>query len=100
MPNYSTIFCIFTLEKAVFRGKEARKRAVSLIELEVSLGVVVRDILYHTSENLHITWQQTLLYVVAEDITEDTTEILMTRIAQERTRVSEHTYETAQQSKY
>jgi hypothetical protein len=54
-----------------------------LIELKVSLCVVIRDIFYHTAENLHIIWKQTLLYVISEDITENTTEILMTRIAQE-----------------
>ena len=50
------------------------------IELEVVAGVVVADVLNHAREALHVVWQQTLLNVVAEQIAEQTAEILMTRI--------------------
>ena len=61
---------------------------------------MITDILYHTSQDLLIIWQQTFLYIITKKVTEDTAEILMTRITQERAAVSEHTYETAQQAKY
>ena len=65
-----------------------------LIELEVTAGIVIADILYHTRENLMIVGQQTLLNVVTKHITEYTTEILVTWIAEERAAVSKHTHET------
>ena len=70
------------------------------IELEVVLGIVVRYVLYHAAEHLLIVGQQALFNVVAKDVAEQTAEVLMTRITQERARVCEHTHETAQQAKY
>ena len=74
--------------------------AMQSIELEVVLGIVVRYVLYHAAEHLLIVGQQALFNVVAKDVAEQTAEVLMTRIAQERARVCEHTHETAQQAKY
>ena len=54
-----------------------------LIELEVAAGVVVRDVLHHTSKCLHVARQQALLHVVAEQVAEYAAEVLMTRITQE-----------------
>ena len=71
-----------------------------LIELEITLGVVVGDVLYHTIKYLVVIGKKTLLYVVAEDVAEQTTEILMTRIAQERAGVGEHSYKTTEQTKH
>ena len=70
------------------------------IELEVVLGVVVRYVLYHAAEHLLIVGQQALFSVVAKDVSEQTAEVLRTRIAEERARGCEHTHETAQQAKY
>lgn len=51
-----------------------------LIELEIVACVVVADILNHTRETLHIVRQQALLYIIAEQVAKQTTEVLMTRI--------------------
>ena len=37
----------------------------ALVELEIAAGVVVADILDHTSEQLSVVGQQALLHVVA-----------------------------------
>ena len=71
-----------------------------LIELEISTSVVVRDVFNHLAQQLTIVGQQALLYVVTQHIAENTTEILVTWIAQERTAVGQHTYEAAQQAQY
>lgn len=49
-----------------------------LIELEVVASIVVRDILYHTREALHVVRKQALLYIIAEEVAEQTTEVLVT----------------------
>ena len=72
----------------------------SLIELEIVSCVVVRDVLHHTGEALHIVRQQALLHVIAEKIAEQTTEILVAWIAEERTGVGQHTYEAAQEAEH
>ena len=59
--------------------------AMQSIELEVVLGIVVRYVLYHAAEHLLIVGQQALFNVVAKDVAEQTAEVLMTRIAEERT---------------
>ena len=43
-----------------------------LIELEITLGVVVGDVLYHARKYLVVVGKKTLLYVVAEDVAEQT----------------------------
>ena len=43
-----------------------------LIELEITLGVFVGDVLYHTRKYLVVVGKKTLLYVVAEDVAEQT----------------------------
>lgn len=73
----------------------------SHLELEVILCVVVADVFDHL---LHAGFlvagvrDHTVLDVVAEDVTERTTEILMTRVTEERTAVSQHTYHAAQET--
>ena len=54
-----------------------------LIELKIPAGIVVRDIFYHLTQQFTIVRQQALLHIIAENVTEDTTEILMTRITEE-----------------
>jgi hypothetical protein len=43
-----------------------------LIELEVTSGVVVADVLDHLTQELAIVGQQPLLHVVAQQVAEDT----------------------------
>ena len=69
-----------------------------LIELEISTSVVVRDVFNHLAQQLTIVGQQALLYIVTQHIAEDTTEILVTWIAEERAAVGKHTYEATQQA--
>ena len=71
-----------------------------LVELEVVASIVVRDVLYHAREALHVVRQQALLNVIAEEIAEQTTEVLVAWVAEERARVGQHTYETAQQTQH
>ena len=54
-----------------------------LVELEVVASVVVRDVLYHAREALHVVRKQALLYIIAEKIAEQTTEVLVTWVAEE-----------------
>ena len=56
-----------------------------LIKLEITSGVVVRDVFHHTSKDFHIVGQQALFHIITQEVAKDTTEILMTRIAQEGT---------------
>ena len=55
-----------------------------LIELEIVLCVVVRNVFHHLAQQLAIVGQQALLHIVAQQVAEDATEVLMARIAQER----------------
>ena len=71
-----------------------------LIELEISSCVVVGNVLYHLAQQFAIVGQQPLLHIVAKEVAEDAAEILVARIAQERARVSQHAYETAQQAEH
>ena len=71
-----------------------------LIELEITAGVIIRNVLDHTSQCLAVIGKQSFLYIVTKEVAEDTTEILMARIAQERAAIGEHTYETREQTKY
>ena len=48
-----------------------------LIELEIVACVVVADVLNHAGETLHVVWQKALLHVVAEQVAEQTAEVLM-----------------------
>ena len=70
------------------------------LELEVVFCIVITDILNHAIEALLVVRQQSLLNVVAKQVTEKTTEILMTWIREERTAIGQHTYETAEKTKY
>ena len=69
-----------------------------LIELEISASVVVADVFNHLAKQFTIVGQQALLYVVTQHVAEDTTEILVTWIAQERAAVCQHSYEATQQT--
>ena len=54
-----------------------------LVELEIVLCVVVRDILNHTRKALHIVRKQSLFNIVTQEVAKQSSEVLMTRIAQE-----------------
>ena len=71
-----------------------------LIELEISSCVVVGNVLYHLAQQLAIVGQQPLLHIVAKEVAEDAAEILVTRIAQERARVGQHTHKATQQTEH
>ena len=85
------MFEVFLLSRLFF---------VFLTELEVATGIIVGDVFHHLSKQLAIIWHKPALHVGAQQVAQQTAEILMARITQERTRVSEHTDKTAQQSQY
>ena len=69
MKGFALVFCL--------------RSTILLVELEVVASVVVRDILYHAREALHIVRKQALLYIIAEEVAEQTTEVLVTWVAEE-----------------
>ena len=77
-----------------------KHRDSDILELEIILCVVVGDVFYHPIEALHFCWYQAFLDIVAQEVTEQATEIFMTWIRQERAAVGEHSYETTQQTKH
>ena len=65
------------------------------LELEEAVSVVVADILNHLTYTVVLSTgerNQTILDVLTNQVAEGTTEVLVTRIAQERTAVGQHTY--------
>ena len=77
-------------------------RALRWLELEIVLGVVVGDVLNHLVDTLSLIAHVrhfAVLDVCSNEVAENTTEILVTRVGEERTGVGEHTHETTQQSK-
>ena len=72
-----------------------------LLELEELLGVVITDVLNHLIDAFHFgNGNFTVFHITAYEVTQRAAEIFMTRIGEERTRVCQHTYETAQQAEY
>ena len=71
-----------------------------LLEPEIILSVVITDVLNHSVKTFLVVRNKSALHIITDEVTQQTTEILMTWIAQERTRVGEHTNKSAQQSKY
>ena len=58
--------------------------SIYLIEAEVASCVIVADILDHAGERLHVVGQQSLLHVIPQEVAEETAEVLMSRIREER----------------
>ena len=54
-----------------------------LIKLEITSGVVVRDVLHHTSKNFHIVGQQALFHIITQEVAKDTTEVVVTCVGEE-----------------
>ena len=55
-----------------------------LLEVEVSVSVVIGDVLHHLVDEAHLALRKlSVLYVFAEEIAEDSAEILVARIGQE-----------------
>ena len=51
------------------------------LEIEVSFGIVVRDILHHLVDEVHLALRKlSVLEVFAEQVAEDSAEILVARI--------------------
>lgn len=65
-------------------------------ELEVSLRVVVGDILHDLTENVVILGELSVLYPVADEIAEDSAEILMSGVRQEASGVGQHADEAGE----
>ena len=78
-----------TLQKA----RQETLRLPRLIELKIVLGVVVGDVLNHAAQQFAVVRQQALLHIITQQIAENATEVLVTRIAEERTAVGEHAHE-------
>ena len=51
------------------------------LKLEVVLGIVVADVFHHAVEAFFVVGKQSLLHIVAQQIAEQATEILVARIA-------------------
>ena len=110
MQKYYYFSTFTNLNRIYYEKKHPQRHTVSafvfnnnkskLIEFEIVSCIVVGDILYHATEYLIVVGQQALLYIISEDVAEQTTEIFMTWITQERTRIGEHSYETAEQTKH
>ena len=55
-----------------------------LLEVEISVSVVIGDVLHHLVDEAHFALRKlSVLYVFAEEIAEDSAEILVARIGQE-----------------
>ena len=71
-------------------------RVIHLLPTKVTLGIVVADVFDHLIDIRNFgSRQQAALYLVPDDITQDTSEIFMARIRQEAAGVGQHTDETA-----
>ena len=69
------------------------------LEVKIVLSIVVADVLYHLVEAFHFACRDfAIFHILTEEVTEGTAEILMARVREERARVGQHTYETAQKS--
>ena len=73
------------------------------LEVKEILCVVVADILDHLVDALSLITSvrdHAVLDIVTYEVTEDTTEVLMTRIREERTAIGKHTYEAREETEY
>ena len=69
------------------------------LEIEVSFSVVIRDILHHLMDEVHLALRKfSVLYVLSKKVAEDSAEVLMTRIRQEASRISKHSHETTEKT--
>jgi hypothetical protein len=83
-------FPVGTFSEGTFRGR---------LELEVVLGVVVRDVFHHLAETVPLFVRDfAVLHIGCDEVTHDAAEILVARIREERAGVGKHTYETAEES--
>ena len=59
---------------------------MNYLKVEVVLRVVVADVLNHLTDTLlfiSCEWDEAVLYVLAYEVTESTTEVLVTRVGEE-----------------
>ena len=54
-----------------------------LLKAKIVLGVVITDVFHHAVQALLVVGQQPFLDIVAQEVTEQTTEVLMTGVAYE-----------------
>ena len=61
-----------------------------MFKAEVFSGVFVRNVFDDISEQFHISWNQAIFDVIAEEVTEDATGILVAREGEGRARIGQH----------
>ena len=86
----SCIFC----NNHPLTSRFERQAGVNTLELEVVFRVVVADVFYHllnAGAFVADVGDHAVFDVVTEDVTQRTTEVLMTRIREEGTAVGQHT---------
>ena len=72
---------------------------LAVLEVEVSVGVVVGDVLDHLVDELHLALRKlSVLDILSEKVAEDSAEVLMTWVRQEAACVCEHSYEAAEKA--
>jgi hypothetical protein len=65
------------------------------LEIEVTLCIIIADVFNHSSQTLHIIRKKSTLYVIAQQVAQQSAEILMARIAEERSAIGKHSNEAA-----
>lgn len=69
------------------------------LEAEEVFGIVVANVFYHLVYSFHFAGGYfAVFHVGAQEVAQRATEVLMTRIGEERTGVCEHTHKAAQQT--
>ena len=54
---------------------------LATLEVEVSVGVIVGDVLDHLVDELHLAlWKLSILDVLSEEVAEDSAEVLVARV--------------------
>ena len=72
-----------------------------MLEVEISLGIIIRNVSYHLFYKGHLLgWQLAIFDILANHIAELATEILVAWIGEERTAVGKHAHEATQESEY
>ena len=70
-------------------------------ETEISLRVIVADVLHHLLYEGHfLSWQLAVFHVLTDEVAQATAEVLVARVGEERAAVGQHAYETTQQAEY
>lgn len=68
------------------------------LKTKIRFGVPVANTCNDSPNQLSIVWQFSILHFTAKEITQDSAEILVSRIRHKRTRVGDHADESGKQS--